>query len=300
MSQSYWVSVLAAVGLILTVSLHAEARGHADHRPAALGKTAAPIAANSQLVIPTIVQTDLDRIANALEAANSYSEGPAEKKDTQENLQAQRDMARAADRMFWIGLVEIVLTSIGVILIALTFRATKRGAEAAQNSFKAMVRIERPYLMGDNFFIGPLPTPPTGNMWPNDLLLNVYGCVANVGSRLGLVNGFGVAQCIGKPPLPPVKPRGESNFSPYTVAPDSERTWEHPLAVLHVSGETLKKVFTKEEWYFYGYFLYTDAQHINRRAGFVFSGFYNGETNRLFLPISDPAEYWYDEELSDS
>lgn len=81
------------------------------------------------------ISADLGRIASALEA--QITNDAAERE--QEDLDAQKSMAKWAKYMFWAAFASAVLSGLGIVLIYVTFRETRRAA----NSADAIVDVTR-------------------------------------------------------------------------------------------------------------------------------------------------------------
>jgi hypothetical protein len=203
-------------------------------------------------------------------------------------------MARWAKIMAIIAAIEGVITFAGVVLVALTLRATRRAVHAAEKTIQAMVRIERPYIQAQNFRLGAFPKASEARRAGlGDQLVSVYGEARNCGSRLALITGVGIGHMSSRLPLPPLVPRSQATFAPHTVAPDAKHTWDIPLCAITVPEATARTVLTGGVWFFYGFFRYVDAQKVTRRSGFAFE-FWDAGEDRLTLSPSGPAEYWYD------
>ncbi len=139
MPRSYWLPVIAVVGLALASSVGANPIAAHDHLNGNASQSQQQVAAKYQGVAqpsPPIAETDIERLASALKAANANPYASAEQKRASEYLQTQRDMVKWAGRMFWVGLVEAAITFLGVILVGFTLNHTKRAADAANVSAK--------------------------------------------------------------------------------------------------------------------------------------------------------------------
>ena len=109
MPRSYWLPVIAVVGLALASSVGANPIAAHDHLNGNASQSQQQVAAKYQGVAqpsPPIAETDIERLASALKAANANPYASAEQKRASEYLQTQRDMVKWAGRMFWVGLVE--------------------------------------------------------------------------------------------------------------------------------------------------------------------------------------------------
>lgn len=136
MLRRYWLSVITLVGLILAAQQAAQAQG--SHGGATQPKRTPQTQA--QPTVAPALQDSLNRIGTALEAANNKSESAQEAERAKQNLDAQIVMARSANRMFYVGLGELVITFAGVMLVLATLLYTKKAAEAARD---AVVETEK-------------------------------------------------------------------------------------------------------------------------------------------------------------
>lgn len=175
MSRSYWLPVIAAIGLALAGTVDARPIGeHQGHRK---GTTdAQTIPSTGAVPGPSIAfQNGVERIARALEAANNEQPSAKEKQDAQDNLNAQQNMATWAFWMFVVGAVEAILTGAGVLLVWRTLKASwaaareaKRAADAANTSIEVTREIGqkqvRAYLhcLESNYVL----SGPDITLWP--------------------------------------------------------------------------------------------------------------------------------------
>lgn len=148
MRRFHWLSIV-----ILGVSISGAALFAADE-----ASVAPPATGQAEAMEPVLsaFQSSIDRIAAVLE---SQSINPAARRAleiAEQDLQAQRDMAKWAERMFWAAFASVVLTAIGVVLIRQTLVYTKKTLEEAEATSKAAVRaiestrrLERPYLFAN-------------------------------------------------------------------------------------------------------------------------------------------------------
>jgi hypothetical protein len=106
--------------------------------------------------LPPNLQADLDRIARAIETANVRPDTAAEEQLAKDNLQAQREMAMWAGRMFYVVVFEAAVILLGVILVGFTLAATRQAVREAKRSAdeskrqadiaeKTFVSLERPF-----------------------------------------------------------------------------------------------------------------------------------------------------------
>jgi hypothetical protein len=135
MLRKFWLPIIfgiAAIGFAMSAGAQNAVR-----------KTAVPLAVPSPVAIPSVVQTDVDRIARALEAANTRRPSPTEAQQAAENLRAQIRIADWARWMFFVALIEAAVTALGVFLVWKTLQASWRTAKATE---RMVSDLERPYL----------------------------------------------------------------------------------------------------------------------------------------------------------
>jgi hypothetical protein len=104
------------------------------------GQQSAAGSASPRPAIPSAIEADIHRLANALEASNSRRRTAAEKQEAIQNLQAQENMAAYAGRMFWVGFAESTITFIGVVLVGFTLAATRSAANEARRAADAAMK----------------------------------------------------------------------------------------------------------------------------------------------------------------
>ena len=150
MLRDCWLPLCAAAGLALAVPVHAQPKGTSDHHQTNAEQSHNQRAEKPEQAIPPVVQSYIERIAGALEAANAHEGSPKKNDYAEDDLQAQKTMADSASRMFWVAVGDTALTLVGIILLGLTLAAawasarhTKRTADAAEGSF---TKLERPHL----------------------------------------------------------------------------------------------------------------------------------------------------------
>ena len=83
---------------------------------------------NTQPAFSVPIQDAINRIATALENANSPKDTSKEDERSERDILAQEQIAKWAPKMFWLGVAEIVFTAIGVILLYLTLREAQAAA----------------------------------------------------------------------------------------------------------------------------------------------------------------------------
>jgi hypothetical protein len=136
MSRSYWLPVIAAVGLVLSGSIQANPIGHGPGDHHGTKQATGEPQTNSQPATAIAVQNDIKRIASALEAANAKQPSADDKQQAQENLEAQKRMAFWARFMFFVALAETIVTAFGVWLVWHTLKASWAAAIAASEGTK--------------------------------------------------------------------------------------------------------------------------------------------------------------------
>jgi len=137
MFRGYWLPAIA-LGLILTSSTYAQTVSHHPSHSHEAGAGHAQPTANVPPSLPITVQDYIKRIASALEAANAKKPSADEQRRADEDLNAQKEMARWAKWMFWVGVAELLLTMLGVFLVWRTLKASWAAANAAENTLNAM------------------------------------------------------------------------------------------------------------------------------------------------------------------
>ena len=112
-------------GVVLAVALSGAAQGPGN---APRGN---PGANNGEANATENVQiaADLGRIASALEAQNTDGDARRE----QDDLNAQKEMARWAKPLFWAAFAQAVLSAVGIGLIFVTFLETRKAAKSAED-----------------------------------------------------------------------------------------------------------------------------------------------------------------------
>ena len=107
--------------------------------------------------IPPGTNGDIKSLATSLAAINARANSPDQRQYNADYLQSQKDMARNAGRMFWVGAIEILITAIGIILVGLTLNAARTSAAEAGKAAKEAKRQAdiaeaglRPHLFVDN------------------------------------------------------------------------------------------------------------------------------------------------------
>jgi hypothetical protein len=158
--RSKAIVVCSVIGVAIATSVYAEQKGGAG-RGTNGDDIHQPSTDTTGLTIPLGVQTSIKDIASALKTANAREGSHQKAKDASDYLQSQENMAAWAGRMFGIGLGELLVTFLGVVLVAFTLRATRRAASAAEGTLteiKGNARKElRAYLSveadGINTFI---------------------------------------------------------------------------------------------------------------------------------------------------
>lgn len=114
------------------------------------------------------VQTDADRIASALEAANAYAQAPEQRQDAKRAVTAAESAARWARVMAIVAAIDTLITAAGVTLVLLTLREAKRTADATikaadatkETAEAALAALDRPWLfIEEPWNINTAPAP---------------------------------------------------------------------------------------------------------------------------------------------
>lgn len=137
MLRGYWCIILAIAGLALAANAQPIGNSARSDAPAAQSNESAP--KDSDIAV------SLSRISSALEAQNAKADPYEEDRNKREirDLQAQENSAHWAKWMFYATAVAVILSVIGVILIYITFRATRHAANAAAAQVKLMRESQR-------------------------------------------------------------------------------------------------------------------------------------------------------------
>jgi hypothetical protein len=107
-------------------------RRDSEHQSAAAAQKAPQPEAQPR---QTVLSSELERIASAIEAYEADANSPGERNHAKQALDAEMDTARWAFWMFVVAAVEIVVTAIGVVLVLLTLRQTRRIGQAQVRSY---------------------------------------------------------------------------------------------------------------------------------------------------------------------
>lgn len=154
LTRDWSLCAVAGVALALSGQCFADPIGQdrGDVRPSA--QSHGVPANGARLSEAAAIQQIGERIASALETLNRNADSADAKKNARAALRAQEDAAGWAGGLFWIGLLELMVTCAGVTLVGLTLKEAKRSAdaasdsaEAAQASAEAALRaMDRPWL----------------------------------------------------------------------------------------------------------------------------------------------------------
>lgn len=142
MSFSNWLHRVAvrgciALGFYLAVGFPVFAQtvgGDSANQPRAEKAQQQPKADNTPLTLEAI-QHAIERLGTALEAQNDKDAAERKEKHEAQDLQAQWEQAKWAERMVYVGWAGVALTLFGLVMIYGTLKYTKEAAVAA----KAMV-----------------------------------------------------------------------------------------------------------------------------------------------------------------
>lgn len=125
MSRRYWLPVIAVVGLLGSVQAQPIRHSASGNTTAQQGQPEP--AADTPPNLPISVQNDIHGIASALKAANDKKPSSTDER----NARAQEQVAWWTPGLFFLGVLELLITSAGVWLVYRTLFHTKRAAEAA-------------------------------------------------------------------------------------------------------------------------------------------------------------------------
>jgi hypothetical protein len=150
MSRSYWLPIIAAIGLALAWPVEGNAVGRHG------GSSANSTNTSKDSLQPTIsaaVKGDVDRIAGALEAINKKPASPDEKR----NADAQESVAWWTPWFLGVAFLEMLITATGVVLVYGTLRYSRRlfedqklATKAAQDAVETSRAQVRAYLTIDS------------------------------------------------------------------------------------------------------------------------------------------------------
>jgi hypothetical protein len=242
MLRSYWLPAIA-LGLILTGQVQAQtARNDARGQSSTAHSSAKP-KSDTPPAVPVSVQNDIHSIARALEAANQKQPSSEEKRDAGQNLRDQNRMAFWAGAMFWVGFAEMLITSLGVILVWRTLRATwaakneaKRAADAAHATVASMEDTAKRQLrayIGTSNGRSAAETVGEGHVFEFEVLFKNTGATpAQNVSHVMRINKV-------VPPLPPDCDYSISvpgNHSVTTVIPQQEIGLSNTIIVTNVEN----------------------------------------------------------------
>ncbi len=130
---------IVAIGIALSGSVHAQTVGQSASGNTSASNSQTKPAQNAPPVIPATVQSDISRIAGALETAS----GKPETVDEKNNAIAQVEIAWWTPWIFGAASFEALITAIGVGLVGFTLYYTKRAAEAAERAVKVTRNVGR-------------------------------------------------------------------------------------------------------------------------------------------------------------
>jgi len=140
---SRWGSY-AALGIATCLILSGGAHGYPDPRKAG-GKTTAnqtpkPVEKGSAPSPATLLHSDIQRLAAALEEHNRYEKSADAQKDAHTAAQGAKDAAYWAGWMVLAAAFETVVTGVGVVLVGLTLSAARQSAREAKRAADEMAR----------------------------------------------------------------------------------------------------------------------------------------------------------------
>jgi hypothetical protein len=89
---------------------------------------------------PSANKSDAERIAAALESKNRYDQSTQGQRDAHQAAEGARRAAHWAGAMFWVALLEALVTATGVILVFFTLREARNSAREAKRAADEMKR----------------------------------------------------------------------------------------------------------------------------------------------------------------
>ncbi len=222
---------LIAAWFLATPIAHAQPVSGNGGNQASTQAGQAVVAPDANPSLPPALQYEIDRIARALESANQKEPSETERRRTEDDLQAQKNMAFWAMLMFWAATFEAGITGYGVFLVARTLKATwatkdeaKRAADAAHSTLEQSERHARQQLRA---YLSMAP----------DSLGGLYeGGTANIGflptnhgqtPAYSVKHTFKIAVIVSDHPrtekLPPATTEISTEFTVFPDGPD--KTW---------------------------------------------------------------------------
>jgi hypothetical protein len=128
----------------LCFSLPANARGNAisnsDSGQSRPRQSQPEQSKSAQPIFPVTVQRDIQRIARTLETESQNKNAKAENDRAERDVAAQEQIARWAIPMFVLGIIEILITGVGVGLVRRTILESRR---ATEDDIRPYVQISR-------------------------------------------------------------------------------------------------------------------------------------------------------------
>jgi hypothetical protein len=204
--------ILAIAGLILTGNAKPVSQN-------ARGKSAAA-QSNESAAKNSDISAGVSRIGSALEAQDANSDPYEKERNEREirNLKAQENSAYWAEMMFYATAIAVILSIIGIVLIYITFRATRQGADEARRNVDAFISAERSWLWLE--IAGQRVKPDA-----KTVSLNVTG----------LARGRAGIEIVGIYWRQFVTPEFVSDETAYTFQ-DRAAIWDMPLSLQGIAG----------------------------------------------------------------
>jgi hypothetical protein len=142
MVKSYWLAMIALGLVLLSGHVNAQSISHNTGSNATAAKNSPEPKSDTQPPIPATIQNDIQRIANALEAANNKKQPPEEENRANRDLAAQESVANWAPAVFWVAVVELIVTAVGVGLIYKTITETRRIGQAQVRAYVSIKSVQ--------------------------------------------------------------------------------------------------------------------------------------------------------------
>lgn len=153
MSRSHWLPIITIAGIALATGPRAQPVS--DDEAAQLGAAGAQESAPSEIAgtLPPALESQIERIAAALEAIEADRYVAADQERAARNLDAQEGTAKWAEYMFWVAGLQAFLSFGGLIALLYTIglnreatKAAVKAAEAAETAVKVAQKTAKQQL----------------------------------------------------------------------------------------------------------------------------------------------------------
>ena len=212
-----------------------------------------------------------------------------------DDLAAQDSSALSARVMAWIGGIQLLVGVVTLGFLVVTFRETKRTANAAVAAAVAAQKtadLERPYLVVAELPVSFIARKPT-----EDVMAQIGAIVKNSGSRTGIIRSVAIQEVEALPEFP-TQPLHFDWIGKTSVPGDGEHKI-HFIHMMYYKPPAKVGVLRNTDIKFlFGYIRYSDIRGATWRSGFCFSYTHYGtgdEDAGLFFNAGSAA-FWYDTE----